>query len=433
MTMLEDRGWATPEWREWVPDAAFGVAVLFIGIYEAATTTIYANQIPDPHASRVPMLLVALGIAIAVSLSRRAQRPALGLVWLTCGMQLVYGVPLLLTELTVAAVSFGTARWGRPTTVILSALSIPAAGSIAVMFSGAGIFRRLINLANYQTLIDATRQFGGTWQIGAILLAMAVLGAPWLAGLAFRFNTRAVESRATATMAQEAAALAQRDSEQAREIARLRDEQAQLARDVHDVVGHSLAVILAQAEAAQFLPDDPEKLKGTMATIATSARSSLQDVRQVLSATKQPTAPANGGLDSLIEGVRASGNSLESAEIGQARRLPPELEVVAYRVLQEMLTNAITHGRRDQPFRVERHWPDSPGSGNQHVEADFRIEVRNVAGSTDGGVHRPGGGQGLVGMRRRLEAVGGRLDVRRREEPHGVTFTTTAWIPVRAR
>ena len=115
--------------------------------------------------------------------------------------------------------------------------------------------------------------------------------------------------------------------------------------------------------------------------------------------------------------------------------MPPELEVVAFRVLQEMLTNAIKHGRRDGRC-VERHW-----------EGDLRIEVRNAI---DTGAGRPGRsrspptaspdrpsrsagptGQGLDGMQRRLEAVGGSLDVRRRADPP--TFTATAWVPVRPR
>ncbi len=95
--------------------------------------------------------------------------------------------------------------------------------------------------------------------------------------------------------------------------------------------------------------------------------------------------------------------------------------MVAYRVLQEMLTNAIKHGRRDEPVFVERHW-----------EGELRIEVRNVI-DTEVEVGDSAPGQGLEGMRRRLEQVGGRLDVRRREEPAGATFTATAWVPVRSR
>ncbi len=97
-----------------------------------------------------------------------------------------------------------------------------------------------------------------------------------------------------------------------------------------------------------------------------------------------------------------------------------------------MLTNAIKHGRRDRPVAVERHWPE--GSWDR----DLRIEVRNVAEYADGETQPLQAatvppGQGLDGMRRRLEAVGGRLDVRRRDEDGEPTFTATAWVPVSGR
>jgi signal transduction histidine kinase len=222
--------------------------------------------------------------------------------------------------------------------------------------------------------------------------------------------------------------VAEAERDQAEEIARLRDEQAKLARDVHDVVGHSLAVILAQAESAQYLKDaDTQALKQTMDNIATTARSSLDDIRQVLASTNGAVGPRPGStdLDSLVAGVRASGHEVLSTEFGTPQPLPPELATVAFRVLQEMLTNALKHGPRGAPVRVERHW-----------EGELRIEVQNVV---EPGAEEtqplvavpPGGGQGLDGMRRRLESVGGRLDVRRRHDPP--SFTATAWLPVRSR
>jgi signal transduction histidine kinase len=259
------------------------------------------------------------------------------------------------------------------------------------------------------------------------MLGTALLMAPWLLGLALRFSARSQASRASQVTAE-----AERD--QAEEIAGLRDEQARLARDVHDVVGHSLAVILAQAESAQYLEDaDTVALQRTMTNIATTARASLDDVRQVLASTSGTPAaiPARQhDLDDLIEGVRASGHTVESTVDGTPQPMPPELDVVAFRVLQEMLTNAIKHGCRDEPVLVERHW-----------DADLRIEVQNAVPDHDAGtpdetqpiagvpVPPPDGGQGLEGMRRRLDAVGGRLDVRRRTDPP--TFTATAWVPVR--
>ena len=196
--------------------------------------------------------------------------------------------------------------------------------------------------------------------------------------------------------------------------------QARLARDVHDVVGHSLAVILAQAESAQYLEDaDTQRLKQTMANIATSARSSLQDVRQVLTPTpSEPTQP--GSLDALIAGVRESGHEVVSSEVGNA-------------------ATAATRARRGR-------LPGAAGDAHQRHQARpaRRPGVRRAAlarascGSrcatwSSPAPRQAAPGHGLDGMRRRLESVGGRLDVRRRDEGGRTTFTATAWIPVRSR
>jgi signal transduction histidine kinase len=417
-------GDAVPAWRDWLPDLAVAGGILVLGLVETATTS---------GAVDGWYVVVSVGIAAAGGLSRRAPGLALAIVWVVCALQVVSSAPLLYAEAAIAVVAFGTARWGSTMTVVLSALSIPASALIGVLGVLTGsIYRGFGAPGGYEELVRAYR-FSDSWYIGAVVIGMALLGVPWLAGLTLRFMAQARRSEISQVAAEEDAARAQRGSEQALEIARLRDEQARMARDVHDVVGHSLAVILAQAESAQYLPDDdPEALKQTMSTIATSARSSLQDVRQVLSATPRPIATP-GGLDSLIEGVRASGHEVVTAEVGTPQPLPPDLEVVAYRVLQEMLTNAIKHGRRDQPVLVERHWPDGGWQGN------LRIEVSNVedpVDPADPGETQPigavaAGGQGLEGMRRRLHSVGGWIDVRRSEQEDGARFTATAWVPVR--
>jgi signal transduction histidine kinase len=417
------------DWRAWAPDIAVGAVVLLLGLLEATTTDLV-------YGNRPSLALVALGMATAAGLSRRAPGVALLVVWGVCGMQVLSDTHLMLFQVAIAAVAFGTARWGSPSTVWLSALSIPAAGLVVFVLLAVDRLSGLVKQAGEMTLVESAYRVGYTWQVAAAVIGTFVLGAPWLAGLALRFMSRAQESRDSQAAAEEDAAQAHRESEQAHEIARLREEQTRMARDVHDVVGHSLAVILAQAESAQYRKDsDTQALKETMATIASSARTSLQDVRQVLTTTQQQSTARPGGLDSLVDGVRASGHQVVSTEEGLPQPLPPELETVAYRVLQEMLTNAIRHGRRDGVVHVERHW-----------EGELRIEVRNVvdtsaetapmaAAALDGGAHTSGarsGGHGLEGMRRRLESTGGRLDVRRRQEASGPTFTATAWLPLRS-
>ena len=114
-----------------------------------------------------------------------------------------------------------------------------------------------------------------------------------------------------------------------------------------------------------------------------------------------------------------------ATEAGTPQPLPPELDLVAHRVTQEMLTNAIKHGRRDQPITAERHWPATEAMDG--AGTTLRIEVTNTA-ATSG---ESGPGRGLDGMRRRLAAIDGHLDVRRLEQPAGTTFTVTAYVPVR--
>ena len=427
-------GRSLDDWRRWAPDVAVGAAAVLVGMLERVNLDLYPDESPDG------LTVFVLAFAVAVGLSRHAPAVALVLVWVLGAVQVVTETRLLLVELGVALIAFGCARWGRPATVWASGLSIPVGGLVVVLvaiwFADSGAISMV--LRSYQGPLELARSLNDTWQLATGLMVLAILAVPWLLGLTLRFVARARDSRASQEVAEDEAAVAVREREQAEEIARLREEQTRLARDVHDVVGHSLAVILAQAESAQYLPDaDTTALKKTMSTIATSARSSLQDVRQVLTSTQAPVA-APGGLDELVDGVRAAGHDVRASEVGTPRPMPPELETVAFRVLQEMLTNAIRHGRRDTPVLVERHW-----------DGELRLEVRNsiavAAGVPDDDLTRPigavapdtappaapGAGQGLEGMRRRLEAVGGRLDVRRREEADGPTFTATAWVPTR--
>lgn len=434
-------------WQRWVPGLLAGLAAFGLGLVEI--NRYYYESVWAP-------VVVAAGVGVAVGLSRALPGAALAVAWFTALLQILTDAHPMLTEVLLAAVAFGCARWGRVATVWLSGLSVPAAALIAAAWLSPYAFYESLRLLGIDGLAaDAYRTGRYDWRVLGGLVGVALLATPWLAGLALRFAARSQDSRRS-----QVAAEAERD--QAEEIARLREEQAQLARDVHDVVGHSLAVILAQAESAQYLKDaDTQGLKRTMSNIATTARSSLDDVRQVLASTSDQAAAQarDTDLDTLVDGVRASGHEVVVTEVGVPQPMPPELAVVAYRVLQEMLTNAIKHGRRDRPVLVERHW-----------EGDLRIEVQNeiatdapslipspapspVAAPPDTSLaetqpvavmHPPppppapptlpaavAGGQGVDGMRRRLESVGGRLDVRRRASPP--TFTATAWVPVRSR
>jgi signal transduction histidine kinase len=409
-------------WSRWVPD---GIATLFVLVFGLAEGLV-SGWAADPGASAV----LVLGTAIGVGFARRAPGAALGILWLLGLFQVASGRPVMLVELAAVAVFFGTARWGRPAVVALGALSVPLAVVIAfALYQAQQLSSDIFSVSVLAPFFD----HGPLSRLLLVLTLLLLVVAPWPAGFALRFSARARASRASMLEAEAAAAGARQETEQAQQIAQLREQQTRFAHDVHDVVGHSLAVILAQAESAQYIHDSG-KLKKTMETISASARSSLQDVRQVLSASQDEPAPAGGtpGLDSLVAGARRSGHEIVDRQTATPLPLPPEVDVVAYRVLQEMLTNAIKHGRRGQPIKVERHWPAA--GETDEAGGVLRIEVSNLIrqpGSDGGGAPPPPGGSGLAGMRRRLESAGGRLQVSRDEQPAGMAFTVTAWVPVR--
>jgi signal transduction histidine kinase len=400
------------DWRRWLPDGISALVVFASGLVEAYLTWLITGTKEG--------FVLAMGVAAAVGLCRRAPGAALGLVWAMGLVHVVLHAPVMLIEFSLTAVFFGGARWGRTPTMVMSAVSVPLAVVVAfVLYEGRiPVLSILVGTSKLGSLIRYDQTIG----LAVSLIGLLLVAAPWPAGLVVRFLDRASASRVSMLAAEEAAAGAWRETGQAREIARLRDQQTRLARDVHDVVGHSLAVILAQAESGQYV-EDTAQLKKIMQTIATSARSSLQDVREVLSSTQDTSVVPHeaAGFEALIAGVRGSGHEIIATELGTPHQLPRETEAVAYRVLQEMLTNAMKHGRRDRPIVAERHWPATEFADT------LRIEVSNVAAAGES----EGTGRGLDGMRRRLEAVGGHLDVRRREQPEGATFTVTAFVPVR--
>lgn len=412
----------------WWPELAVGAVVcaLLIPSWTALTASVYAP-------SQRGFLLIAGLLLIATPLFRRAPAIGLAFVWVIGVLHLMVPQPPFVAELMVALVAFGCARYGSQALLWVSAASIGAsilpAALLWVMWLRQGwipLYRRI------------------PWSEGVAPVAVFLLGlvawvlfllVPWLIGFSLRSRGESVAAQRDRGVAEAAQQHALAEATHAREVAELKESQTQLARDVHDVVGHSLAVILAQAESAQFVPEsDTAKQRQILADIATSARQSLQDVRNVLSRTADgaATAPAAevrpGGLDRLIDGLRVAGNDVRSTVVGMPQPLPPELDAVGYRVMQEMLTNALKHGKRGEPVWVEQHWSDPDREGD-----DLRLEVRNLVAETEE-TQPISAGLGLKGMRDRLSSVGGHLDVRRRNEPDvGLTHTVTAWLPRRVR
>lgn len=398
----------------WVPDAVAAALLAVVGLVEVATRALGAVG-----------LLVVLGAAGAVALARHAPPYAFAVVWTMAAIQVLSGLDVVFVEILAAmVVAYGTGRHAPRPLLVISGLSIPVAATLGMTW----LVLRGSDVAYFITDRSGALSYAGSSPALVVLgwlLVVGVLGLPWVAGFAVRSRSQADRSLVQQLAAEEERDRAEVDRAAAEEIAMLREEQTRLARDVHDVVGHSLAVILVQAESAGFLPDDDlDRIRLTMTNIATSARRSLQDVRAVLSTTGDPAATGVRAptVDQLVDDLREAGNDVRSEVIGDPWPLAPQEQTLVFRLAQEMLTNALKHGVRGAPVFVEQRW-----------RGDLLLEVRNrvdAAVPTQDGIS--GVGLGVEGMQRRVDEVGGRLAVRRRDvedDDAGAEFSATAWIP----
>jgi signal transduction histidine kinase len=211
----------------------------------------------------------------------------------------------------------------------------------------------------------------------------------------------------------------------------LLEERQRIARELHDVVAHHMSVIAIQAEAAPYkTADPPAELVESFAEIRTSALTGLNELRRVLGVlrSEKPDVAPQPGLDDLanmLETARNSGVTVTSSVSGTPRPLPDGVDLSAYRIVQEALSNAMRH---------------APGSAVQlhlyYGEAALVIEVRNDAGAPgslatweqpDADGHRYNGGHGIIGMRERAVMLGGHLEAR---PTGGGEFLVTAALPL---
>ncbi|CAM5263146.1 histidine kinase OS=Streptomyces alboniger OX=132473 GN=CP975_21555 PE=4 SV=1 [Streptomyces alboniger] len=217
---------------------------------------------------------------------------------------------------------------------------------------------------------------------------------------------------------------ARRTAELARQLKREQDERARrevarergrIARELHDVVAHHMSVISVQAGLATFVfASDPPTARAALGTIAGTSGEALEELRRMLRVLRAddgddgadgdaaPEAPMPGlaRLDEMVERVRAGGVAVELRVTGTPRPLAPGVELCAYRVVQEALTNVLKHA----------------GGARTTVELAYRRRHIEVAVVDDGeGVIqdkvRTGGGHGLIGMRERAKLYGGTISI----------------------
>jgi signal transduction histidine kinase len=258
----------------------------------------------------------------------------------------------------------------------------------------------------------------GSWTDG--LTTGPVIGVAWLIGHIYRNNTVR-----TAELRERAERLERERETEARAAAA--EERARIAREMHDVVAHSLSVMVVQAEAAEAMLDgDPERARRPLAAVQDTGRSALTELRRMLGVMREiadegpALAPQPGlaGLDTLVAHVRDAGLPVTLRVEGDPRPLPPGVDLSAYRIVQEGLTNALKHAGPARAEVLVRYGP-----------RDLELAVRDDGRGHD--PHANGGGHGLVGMRERVALYGGRLSAGPLPAPdHG--FALTATLPLDA-
>src|SRR5215831_1728078 len=199
-------------------------------------------------------------------------------------------------------------------------------------------------------------------------------------------------------------------------------EQARIARELHDIVAHSVSIMVVQAGAARrLIAGSPERAAEALQTVEESGREALTELRQLLGVLGEQSQEASlapqpglGQLDVLLDRLRQTGFAVELSREGTPQPLQPGVELAAYRVIQEALTNALKHAG-GAPTRVLVRF----------VDGRLELEIRNVRGqaATDAG----GTGRGLVGMRQRVAVYGGALEAG--PQPEG-GFAVRAWLPL---
>jgi signal transduction histidine kinase len=183
-------------------------------------------------------------------------------------------------------------------------------------------------------------------------------------------------------------------------------ERTRIARELHDVVTHHVTAMVVQAEAARYLSGSPERLDRTLGAISDTGRRSIADLRHLLDLLNpdhdaDPRTPSVGELSALVEQTRQAGQPVEFTEEG----VPPagSAKVVAYRVVQEALTNALKYAHGCRTTVRVRH-------GGSEIVVEVGTEGGNSSAASPGG-----SGRGLAGLRDRVDVLGGEFNAGRRD------------------
>ncbi len=359
------------------------LAIVVAGVYVAEV-----SLEADVHR-RGLAVLAALGFAASLLVRRRFPLIPLlaGLAVIELDNTAIKGLAeagIFLVGFIVALYSAG--RWARGRTLIAAVVITAAAIPLAAIEPGQPV------------------------GFGDIAFFIVFFGAPIIAGRLFRH--RAERERVLV------------DEHETRTAEAIADERARIARELHDVVAHAISVIVLQARGGRrMLTEDPDETRTALDAIEHAGEQALAEMRRLLGmlhaaderAVLAPQ-PGLGRLDELAAEVAAAGLPVEVRIEGEAVELPPSIDVSAYRIVQEALTNALKHAGPARATVCVRY-------GTAALELDIDDDG---PGNGNGG----GSGHGLVGLRERVGVYGGELEAG--ANPDG-GFRVRARLPLSAR
>jgi signal transduction histidine kinase len=351
--------------------------------------------------SRNAALLIGTLMVVPLAWRRRAAVPAAAVVVAAGLLEVLFSHDFLAANVAVLMMVYALAayapRWA-------------SRAGLAVGLLGA--------------LLAAVRywNFGVSASVAPIALAIGIsVVAAWALG-----NLRRARLQQLASL-EERAQLLELERDQEMRLAAT-TERARIARELHDVVAHSLSVVIAQADGGRYAgKGDPAAATEALEAIAATGRQALTDMRSLLGVLREgggeeyAPQPDVAAIPALVEDVRASGLDVDLVVDGEPQPLPAGPQLAAYRIVQESLTNVLKHAGPASRAWVRLQWrPDA-------LELSVLDDGRGASAAM---VSSDGNGQGLRGMRERAQLHRGRLEAGPR---HGGGFGVHAALPYGSR
>ena len=376
-----------------------------VDVVLAATLFFCTVLLPVGSYFQNPTTAFVLGtfLVVPVAWRRRAPIPAAGAVVAAGLLELVIADKFLVANVSALVMVYALAahapRWAGRAGL--------AVGLVGALLAGARFWS------------DSAMAQSASFLFSAGAMAVAVVAA-WALGHLRRDRMLRVASL------EERARLLELERDQEMRLAATA-ERARIAREMHDVVAHSLSVVIAQADGGLYAGrTDPVAATGALEQIASTGRQALTDMRALLGVLREGGAeeyapqPDVAAIKGLVEDVRGSGLDVDLIEEGQPRPMPAGPQLAAYRIVQESLTNVLKHAGPASRAWVRLQWRED--SLELSVLDDGRGASAALAASD-------GKGQGLRGMLERAHLHGGRLEAGPR---HGGGFGVSAVLPYRA-